>query len=62
MILFSIEKLSDPPEVHLSFCSTDPGNNEIFFRRSTDNGDNFDATQNISNNMGSSHSPHLAAS
>ena len=48
-------------DVYVVWQDTDPGNNEIFFRRSTVNGDNFDATQNISDSAGISHTPQLAS-
>ena len=49
-------------DVYVVWQDTDLGNNEIFFRRSMDNGDNFDATLNISNNIGTSQLPQVAVS
>jgi hypothetical protein len=40
----------------------DPANGEILFRRSTDRGDDFDKTKNLSNNAGDSRVPQIAAS
>ncbi|MGA9168726.1 MAG: hypothetical protein WBZ20_01095 [Nitrososphaeraceae archaeon] len=39
-----------------------PGNDEIFFRRSTDGGSTFGSTINLSNNGGESFNPHMAVS
>jgi hypothetical protein len=40
--------------VHVAWQDTTPGNREIFFSRSTDSGATFAASQNLSNNAGSS--------
>jgi 3D (Asp-Asp-Asp) domain-containing protein len=39
-----------------------PGNNEIFFRRSTDNGVTWQSRVNLSNNVGDSHQPLIRVS
>jgi len=38
------------------------GEREIFFRKSTDGGASFDATVNLSNNVGGSFDPQIAVS
>jgi hypothetical protein len=38
------------------------GNEDIYFKRSTDNGTTFDSTNNLSNNTGISSNPQIAAS
>lgn len=48
--------------VHVIWQDNTPGNSEILFTRSTDGGDNFDPAVNLSNNVGLSDSPSVAAS
>jgi hypothetical protein len=48
--------------VYVVWQDDTPGNAEILFRRSTDKGDNFDSQKNLSNNLGTSTVPQIAAS
>jgi hypothetical protein len=48
--------------VYVAWADTTPGNSDVFFKRSTDRGDDFDRTKNLSNNDGSSTDPSIAAS
>jgi hypothetical protein len=48
--------------VYVVWQDSTPGNAEIFFRRSTDKGNNFDSTKNLSNNPEDSFDPQLRTS
>jgi hypothetical protein len=48
--------------VYIVWRDNTPGNNEIFFRASNDNGSTFNEIINLSNNAGISDSPRIAAS
>jgi hypothetical protein len=45
--------------VHVVWDGTTPGNNEIFYRRSLNNGSNFDSVRNLSNDGGVSYEPKV---
>jgi len=49
--------------VYVVWVDSGPGNFnvDVFFKRSTDRGDDFDRTKNLSNNAGGSFRPHVAA-
>jgi hypothetical protein len=49
-------------KVYVVWQDTTPGNSDVFFRRSTDNGLNFDPVINLSNNAGGSFDPQVALS
>jgi transcription elongation GreA/GreB family factor len=48
--------------VYIVWSDSAPGNDEIFYRRSTDGGASFGSTVNLSNNAGDSTTPALAVS
>jgi hypothetical protein len=48
--------------VHVVWGGTTPGDNDIFYRKSTDNGSTFKDTKNLSNNAGISFKPMIRAS
>lgn len=48
--------------VHVVWDDTTSGNNDILYKRSTDGGATFGSTINLSNNMGGSDEPAIAAS
>jgi hypothetical protein len=48
--------------VYVVWQDRTPGNDDIFFRRSTDDGATFSASVNLSNNAGFSNSPQIAVS
>jgi hypothetical protein len=45
--------------VYVVWDGTTPGNNEIFFRKSINNGSNFDRVRNLSNDGGVSYEPKV---
>lgn len=45
--------------VYVVWDGTTPGNNEIFYRRSLNNGSNFDSVRNLSNDGGVSYEPKV---
>lgn len=45
--------------VYVVWDGTTPGNNEIFYRRSLNNGSNFDSVRNLSNDGGVSYGPKV---
>jgi hypothetical protein len=47
--------------VYLVWQDNTPGNSDIFFRRSTDSGDDFDRTKNLSDNDGTLFGRQIAA-
>jgi hypothetical protein len=48
--------------VYVVWRDNTPGNNEIFFKASNNNGSTFNEIINLSNNAGASDSPHIAVS
>jgi hypothetical protein len=48
--------------VYVTWTDDTPGNPEIFFKRSTDRGHDFDGTKNLSNNGGESLHSQIAVS
>ena len=48
--------------VYVVWADSTPGNNEILYRRSTSGGAMFSSTVNLSNNLGNSVTPSIAAS
>ncbi|MGD1836640.1 MAG: sialidase family protein [Nitrososphaeraceae archaeon] len=55
-----LECLFQPPIIYVVWPDDTPGNNDIFFSFSTDNGVTFSQPDNISNNDGNSNSPQIA--
>ena len=48
--------------VYVAWCDANPGNYEIYFRRSTDSGSTWESAQRLTNNAGDSYNPSIAAS
>ena len=46
--------------VYVVWHDNTPGNSDILYRKSTDGGSYFDATVNLSNNVGGSNNPEIA--
>ena len=61
-LLSNSQKAVSGRNVYVVWSDDTPGNNEIFFKRSTDGGQTFENIQNLSNNAGSSGGPQIAAS
>jgi len=47
--------------VYVTWVDDTPGNNDIFFRKSTNEGDSFSSTVNLSNNEGDSDNPQISS-
>jgi hypothetical protein len=47
--------------VYVSWVDDTPGNNDIFFRKSTNEGNSFASTMNLSNNEGNSDNPQISS-
>jgi hypothetical protein len=47
--------------VYVSWVDDTPGNNDILFRRSTNEADSFGSTKNLSNNDGNSNNPQISS-
>ena len=45
--------------VYVAWDGTTPGNNDVYFRKSVNNGSDFDEVRNLSNNKGVSYEPKL---